>query len=190
MMQLVDFKVVRARVATFSVLGALGLHGAAFAQTAAPAAPPTTLPAAPVAPAGPVPADAAGLVVGAGPGHPSLTVVQPSAATPPTPLPDAKKMPDTAITGVKNSAVKATTLFDAHTPGQPLPDDPPVIRTLDDAIHIAFLRNPTLLLAQESALRTVKVVAQIKAVVVRQASRIEQSVDGLLGGIFGGADNG
>ena len=164
MMQLVDFKVVRARVATFSVLGALGLHGAAFAQTAAPAAQPTTLPAAPVAPAGPVPADAAGPVVGAGLGHPSLTVVQPSAATPPTPLPDAKKMPDTTITGVKSSAVKPTTLFDAHTPGQPLPDDPPVIRTLDDAIHIAFLRNPTLLLAQESALRTVKVVAQIKAI--------------------------
>jgi len=88
----------------------------------------------------------------------STQVPQPSAKTPPTPLPD--KINQNTL-NVKPSDIRDTTTFKSAVPGQPLPGDPLEIRTLDDALAIAFLRSPTVLLAQERAVRTVKGVDQI-----------------------------
>jgi outer membrane protein TolC len=95
------------------------------------------------------------------PTKPPTVVPQPSAKTPPTPLP--KEKPDTDKFGVKGSDIKPTTTFQGQTPGQPLPGDPTVIRNLDDALKIAFERAPSLLQAKESAVRTEKTVEQILA---------------------------
>jgi outer membrane protein TolC len=95
------------------------------------------------------------------PAKPPTSVPQPSAKTPPTPLP--KEKPDTDRFGVKGSDIKPTTTFQGQTPGQPLPGDPTVIRNLDDALKVAFERSPALLQAKESAVRTEKTVDQILA---------------------------
>jgi outer membrane protein TolC len=95
------------------------------------------------------------------PVKPSTPVPQPSGTTPPTPLPT--QMPDTSKFGIKSSDVKPITEFQGQTPGQPLPDDPKVIRNLDDALQVAFRRAPSLLQAEESAVRTEKTVQQILA---------------------------
>lgn len=85
----------------------------------------------------------------------------PPVKTPPTPLP--KDTPKTDPYGIKPSDVKPTKTFDKAIPGQPLPGDPTIIRTLDEAIAIALQRNPSLLLAEERAYRTTRVVRQILA---------------------------
>ena len=75
--------------------------------------------------------------------------------------------------GVKPDDIKATTVFNdknATPPGQPLPTDPAAIRTLNDALQIAFSRNPNILIAQERALRTVRSVDQILALKKPQIS--------------------
>lgn len=98
-------------------------------------------------------------------------VPQPSAKTPTTPLP--KKVPSTDKVGVKPGDIKATTAFsdkNAVPPGQPLPSDPAAIRTLNDALQIAFARSPNILIAQERALRTVRSVDQILALKKPQIS--------------------
>lgn len=96
------------------------------------------------------------------PQQPTQVTPQPSAPTPPTPLP--KKAPDTqAAVGVSEKDVRPTTLFNEQTPGQPLPGDPQAIRTLDDALSVAFRRSPSVLQAQETAVRTDRQVAQILA---------------------------
>lgn len=95
------------------------------------------------------------------PQSPVTPIPQPSATTPATPAP--KETPKTEPFGVKPSDVKPVTLFQATLPGQPLPTDPPVIRTLDDALGVAFRRSPSILQAQERAVRTEKTVQQILA---------------------------
>ena len=125
----------------------------AYAQET-PAAPPVTVPTAP-----------------ANPALSGRDVPQPSGKTPPTPFP--KKVPSTDNAGVKKSDIKPTTVFNdknAIAPGQPLASDPAAIRSLDDALQVAFARNPNVLLAQERALRTVKVVNQILALKKPQIS--------------------
>ena len=125
------------------------LPGAVFAQTSTPAGtspatqPPATNPAAPMQQA------------------PATPILQPSAKTPPTPLPT--KIPDTTITGIKMDSIKDTKVFQdkGNIPGQPVPGDPTTIRTLDDALAIAFQRNPTILLTEERAVKTNKTVDQI-----------------------------
>ncbi|MES2463042.1 MAG: TolC family protein [Armatimonadota bacterium] len=94
---------------------------------------------------------------------PQTPIQQPSAKTPPTPLPD--KDPDTAVTGIKKENVQDTKVFQDKSipPGQPRPSDPTAIRTLEDALAIAFERNPTILLSQERAVRANKTVDQILA---------------------------
>jgi outer membrane protein TolC len=159
------------------LLTSLGLPGVALAQEpAAPAAQPpvagqpATGTAATAAPQATLPTTTA-LPIGPTPDQPLASTPQPSAATPPTPLP--KKTPDTgASVGVKPSDIVPTRLFQAEgqTPGQRLPEDPQVIRTLDDAIAVAFRRSPSILLAQERALRTVKQVDQILAIKRPQVS--------------------
>ncbi|MBC8104314.1 MAG: TolC family protein [Cytophagales bacterium] len=131
------------------------LPGTAFAQASAPAQ--TT-------PAPPAPTNSVQ--------QPAQTPIpQPSAKTPPTPVRD--KTPDTAITGVKSQDIKDTNIFldnGAVPPGQPLPSDPSTIRTLDDALAIAFQRNPSILLSLERAVRTNKGVDQILALKKPQIS--------------------
>ncbi len=87
-------------------------------------------------------------------------VPQPSAKTPPTPLPTKI---NTNTLNVKPSDIRDTTTFRNAVPGQPLSGDPTEIRTVDDALAVAFRRNPSVLLAQERAVRTVKAVDQILA---------------------------
>jgi len=93
---------------------------------------------------------------------PAAPTTQPSAPTPPTPLP--KRTPDTRPTGVTPGDVRATTGFRAAPPGQPQPGDPPAVRTLDEALRVAFERSPTVLLATERAVRTRETVNQITGV--------------------------
>jgi outer membrane protein TolC len=128
------------------------LPGTVLAQTAAPvpsSQPPAVSPAART---------------------PQTPIPQPSAKTPPTPLPN--KIPDTAVTGIKTETIRDTKVFQDTTipPGQPRPSDPAAIRTLDDALAIAFERNPTILLSQERAVRTNKTVEQILALKKPQIS--------------------
>lgn len=85
----------------------------------------------------------------------------PPAKTPPTPLP--KSIPVTDAYGIKPKDVKPTGTFDKIAPGQPLPGDPTSIRTLEDALGAAFMRTPSLLLAEERAYRTTRTVRQILA---------------------------
>lgn len=87
---------------------------------------------------------------------------QPSAPTPPTPLPS--KTPDVNTVGVPNRNVEQTTRFDFKnnkTPGQPQEGDPTTITTLEQALQIAYQRSPTVLLAQERAVKTQSTVAQL-----------------------------
>ena len=109
------------------------LPGAVFAQTSAPTTPVT----------------------------PESPILQSSAKTPPTPLPT--KTPDTKITGIKADSIQDTKVFQykGNIPGQPVPGDPATIRTLDDALAIAFQRNPTILLTLERAVKTSRTVDQI-----------------------------
>ncbi len=98
-------------------------------------------------------------------------VPQPSGKTPPTPFPNG--VPSTDKTGVTTDTIKPTTVFNdknAIPPGQPLPTDPNAIRTLNDALEIAFNRNPNVLIAQERALRTTHTVDQILALKKPQIS--------------------
>ena len=87
---------------------------------------------------------------------------QPKGATPPTPLP--KDAPRSEAYNVKKEDVKKTTLFVSATPGQPIPGDPPAIRTLDDALAAAYRRNPGILQAYERAVKTTEGVRQVLAV--------------------------
>lgn len=86
---------------------------------------------------------------------------QPSAATPPTPLPT--KTPDTKSLGIDKKDVVPTTRFDFKTrlPGQPQTEDPDAIRTLDQALEVAYSRNPSILIAFERAIKTNATIAQI-----------------------------
>jgi outer membrane protein TolC len=92
---------------------------------------------------------------------PTETAPGPPVKTPPTPLP--REIPATEPYGVKPSDVRPTNTFEKAIPGQPLPGDPAVIRTLDEALAVALQRNPSLLLAEERAYRTTRVVRQILA---------------------------
>ena len=93
---------------------------------------------------------------------PAVQPAQPSAATPPTPLP--RRAPATEPTGVRPADVRPTRQFQTVVPGQPQPGDPAAIRTLNDALQIAFTRNPSVLLQTERAVRTSRQVDQILAV--------------------------
>ncbi|GAB4457001.1 MAG: TolC family protein [Armatimonadaceae bacterium] len=85
----------------------------------------------------------------------------PSAPTPPTPLP--KEIPATEPYGITAKDIQPVRVFEDRVPGQPLPSDPSVIRTLDEAVAVALARNPNILLTQERALRVEKQVRQILA---------------------------
>jgi hypothetical protein len=152
-----------AAAAAGTLFSTIGLSGVAFAQTAPPpTTPPTTTTMPPTANTQTTPATAN--LPGAVSNDPAqvakdTAVIQPSAKTPPTPLPTKAAQP-----GVNAANLKAVTLFDGHTPGQPLPADPTIIKTLDDAIAVAFMHNPQILQAQESALQTIDSVDQIKAI--------------------------
>ncbi len=91
----------------------------------------------------------------------SGTQGQPNAPTPPTPLPT--KTPDTARLGLDRKAIVPTTRFDFKTnlPGQTQQGDPDALRTLDQALEVAYLRNPSILIAFERAIKTNATVAQI-----------------------------
>lgn len=96
------------------------------------------------------------------PGQGGVTLPgQPSSPTPPTPLPT--EAPATEPTGVKPADIRPTGGF-AAPPGQPQPGDPNAIRSLQDALAIAFQRSPSVLLATERAFRTEKQVEQILAI--------------------------
>jgi outer membrane protein TolC len=81
--------------------------------------------------------------------------------TPPTPLPT--QIPQTEPYGIKPDAIKPTKTFEKQIPGQPLPTDPTAIRTIEEALAIAYERSPNLLLAKERAWRTTRTVRQILA---------------------------
>ncbi len=87
---------------------------------------------------------------------------QPTGKTPSTPLP--KDTPPTKTYGIGKEDVQKTTTFANAIPGQPLPTDPPAIRTLEDALLTAYRRNPTLLTAYERAIKTTEGVKQLLAV--------------------------
>ena len=130
-----------------------GVFAALPALAQEPPAPPIVVPAAP-----------------ADPTQSGRSVPQPSGKTPPTPFP--KKTPADTL-GIKKSDIKATEVFNdknAVAPGQPLASDPAAIRTLDDALQVAFTRNPNVLIAQERALRTINTVNQILALKKPQIS--------------------
>ena len=130
-----------------------GVFAALPALAQEPPAPPIVVPAAP-----------------ADPTQSGRDVPQPSGKTPPTPFP--KKTPADTL-GIKKSDIKATEVFNdknAVVPGQPLASDPAAIRTLDDALQVAFTRNPNVLIAQERALRTINTVNQILALKKPQIS--------------------
>lgn len=91
--------------------------------------------------------------------QPGQTPAQPSGKTPSTPLP--KEQPKSETYGISSKDVKPTETFKGQTPGQPLPGDPAAIRTIDDALNIAYQRSPSLLLAEERAYRTTRTVRQI-----------------------------
>lgn len=87
---------------------------------------------------------------------------QPTGKTPATPLP--KDTPKTDPYGVKKQDVKKTATFLNQTPGQPLPSDPPAIRSLEDALAAAYRRNPGILSAQERAVKTTEGIKQLLAI--------------------------
>ncbi len=86
---------------------------------------------------------------------------QPNAPTPATPLPT--KTPDTVRLGIDKKDIVPTTRFDFQTklPGQPQQGDPDAIRTLDQALEVAYARNPSILIAFERAIKTDATIAQI-----------------------------
>lgn len=86
---------------------------------------------------------------------------QPNAPTPATPLPT--KTPDTKRLGIEPKDVVPTTRFDFQTkvPGQAQQGDPDAIRTLDQALEVAYSRNPSILIAFERAIKTNATIAQI-----------------------------
>ena len=90
-----------------------------------------------------------------------LPQTQPNAPTPPTPIPT--KIPDTKSLGISAKDVTATTRFDTKTklPGQRTPDNPDTLRTLDQALEVAYANNPQILIAFERAVRTDATIAQI-----------------------------
>lgn len=91
----------------------------------------------------------------------SGSVAQPSAPTPPTPLPE--RPPATETAGIRPQDIRPNPGFRTVVPGQPQPGDPTAIRTLADALAIAFQRSPSVLLATERAYRTTRVVGQLTA---------------------------
>ncbi|MBC7807951.1 MAG: TolC family protein [Akkermansiaceae bacterium] len=92
---------------------------------------------------------------------PTAPQTQPNAPTPPTPLPT--KTPDTERLGLTAKGVIPTTRFDFKTrlPGQAQEGDPDALRTLDQALEVAYARNPSILIAFERAIRTNATIAQI-----------------------------
>lgn len=155
---------------------ALLLPGAAFAQQQQPAPPAASeqqaSPPNATSAAQPPATTAMPPAAGTASQDQGTATPQPSAKTPPTPLP--KKAPNTAVTGVKPGAEKdKTTLFDpksGQVPGQPLPSDPSSIRTLQDALNAAFARNPNILFAQERGVKTNATVNSILALERPQVS--------------------
>lgn len=91
----------------------------------------------------------------------STPQTQPNAPTPATPLPT--KTPDTKRLGIEPKDVVPTTRFDFQTkvPGQQQAGDPDAIRTLDQALEVAYSRNPSILIAFERAIKTNATIAQI-----------------------------
>ena len=86
---------------------------------------------------------------------------QPSAPTPPTPIPT--KTPDTKRLGITPKDIQKTTRFDFQTrlPGQPGADKPDALRTLDQSLAVAYANNPQILIAFERAVKTNATIAQI-----------------------------
>jgi outer membrane protein TolC len=95
------------------------------------------------------------------PQSPNAPQTQPNAPTPATPLPTTT--PDTKPLGIDKKDVVPTTRFDFKTrlPGQRQTEDPDAIRTLDQALEVAYSRNPSILIAFERAIKTNATIAQI-----------------------------